>query len=60
MTYVQHGVQLSDEQKRNLAHAGLNKSNLNIKLPHDKLAGPDVLNLTQQQINKVKNALLMV
>ena len=57
MTYVQHGVQLSDEQKRNLAHAGLNKSNLSIKLPYDKLAGPDVLNLSQQQIKKVKKCI---
>ncbi len=57
MVYMQHGVQLSDEQKRNLAHAGVNKTNINIKLAHDHLRGSVVLNLTQRQIEKIKKCI---
>ena len=57
MAYMQHGVQLSDEQKRNLAHAGVNRTNINIKLAHDHLRGSDVLNLTQRQIDKIKKCI---
>ena len=57
MAYFKHGVQLSEDQKRNLAHAGVNKTHLNIKLAHDKLSGSDELNLTQRQINKIKKCI---
>ena len=57
MAYSKHGVQLSEDQKRNLAHAGVNKTHLNIKLAHDKLSGSDELNLTQRQINKIKKCI---
>ena len=57
MAYVKYGVQLNDEQRRNLVHAGTNKTGLNIRLSHDKLVGSDELNLTQRQIDKVKKCI---
>ena len=57
MTYVKYGVQLNDEQRRNLVHAGTNKTGLNIRLSHDKLVGSDELNLTHTQIDKIKKCI---
>ena len=57
MTYVKYAVQLSEEQKRNLAHAGVNKMGVNIKLTHDKLSGSDELDLTQRQVDKIKKCI---
>ncbi len=57
MTYVKYAVQQSEEQKRNLAHAGINKTGVNIKLTHDKLSGSDELDLTQRQVEKIKKCI---
>ncbi len=57
MTCLKYGVQLNDEQRRNLVHASTNKTGLNIRLSHDKLVGSDELNLAQRQIDKVRKCI---
>ena len=56
-TYIEYGVELTNEQKSKLASAILNKSPLTLRLKHSHLRGSDELMLTKRQIAKIKKSL---
>lgn len=52
--YIKYGLNLSDNQKQNIAHGYKNKTSLVLKISNKDLVGKDELFLTQQQINKIQ------
>ena len=56
-TYFEYGVNLTDNQKMNLAKSMNNKCPLTLRLKHLDLAGNDELMLTKSQISKIRKSL---
>ena len=56
-TYIEYGVELTNEQKSKLASPILNKSPLTLRLKHSHLRDSDELMLTKRQIAKIKKSL---
>ena len=52
--YIEYGVNLTDNQKMNLASAINNKTPLTLRIKHSNLTGNDELMLTKTQIGKIK------
>ena len=57
-TYHLYGLNLSENQKANLAKAYQNKTGYTLRLTHKQLQGEDEIPLTATQIKKINNALL--
>ena len=55
--YIEYGVNLTDNQKMNLASAINNKTPLTLRIKHTNLKGNDELMLTKTQIGKIKKSL---
>ena len=55
--YIEYGVNLTDNQKMNLASAINNKTPLTLRIKHTNLRGNDELMLTKTQIGKIKESL---
>ena len=55
--YIEYGVNLTDNQKMNLAKAINNKTPLTLRIKHTTLRGNDELMLTKTQIGKIKKSL---
>ena len=55
-SYIEYGVNLTDNQKMNLATA-INKTPLTLRIKHTNLRGNDGLMLTKTQIGKVRKSL---
>ena len=55
--YIEYGVNLTDNQKMNLASAINNKNPLTLRIKHSNLTGNDELMLTKTQIGKMKKSL---
>ena len=53
-SYIEYGVNLTDNQKMNLASAINNKTPLTLRIKHTYLRGNDELMLTKTQIGKIK------
>ena len=56
-SYIEYGVNLTDNQKMNLASAINNKPPLTLRIKHTNLRGNDELMLTKAQIGKIKKSL---
>ena len=56
-SYIEYGVNLTDNQKMNLASAMNNKTPLTLRIKHTNLRGNDELMLTKTQIGKIKKSL---
>ena len=56
MSYLQHGVKLTDGQKQKLARAYKNNEAITIRLSNSQLTGPDEMMLTKTQINRIRKA----
>ena len=56
-SYIEYGVNLTDNQEMNLASAVNNKTPLTLKMKHTNLRGNDELMLTKTQIGKIKKYL---
>ena len=54
--YIEYSVNLTDNQKLNLASAINNKTRLTLRIKHSKLEGNDELMLTKTQIGKIKKS----
>ena len=57
-TYHLYRLNLSENQKANLAKAYQNKTGYVLRLTHKQLQGEDEIPLTTTQIKKLNNALL--
>ena len=57
MTYVPHGVKLSQGQKQRLAKALSNKSAITLRLSKTDLKGNDMLMLTTTQLKRIQKAM---
>ena len=57
MTYIEYGVNLTDNQKLNLASAINNKTPLTLRIKRTNLRGNDELMLTKRQIVKIQKSL---
>ena len=55
--YVEYGINLTDNQKLNLASAINNKTPLTLRIKHSNLRGNDELMLTKRQIVKIQKSL---
>ena len=55
--YIEYSVNLTDNQKMNLASAINNKTPLTLRIKHTNLRGNDELMLTKTQIGKIKESL---
>ena len=55
--YIEYGVNLTDNQKMNLASAINNKTPLTLRIKHSNLKGNDDLMLTKTQIGKIKKTI---
>ena len=55
--YIEYGVNLTDNQKMNLASAINNKTPLTLRIKHTSLRGNDELMFTKTQIGKIKKSL---
>ena len=55
-TYIAHGVTLSEGQRKKLANAINENSEITLRISHNALSGPDEMMLTQTQINKIHKA----
>ena len=55
--YIDYGVNLTDNQKFNLASAINNKTPLTLRIKHSNLIGNDELMLTKRQITKIRKSL---
>ena len=55
--YTEYGVNLTDNQKMNLASAINNKTPLTLRMKHSNLKGNDELMLTKTQIGKIRKSL---
>ena len=53
-SYIEYGVNLTDNQKMNSASAINNKTPLTLRIKHSNLIGNDELMLTKTQIGKIK------
>ena len=56
-SYIEYGVNLTDNQKINLASAINNKTPLTLRIKHSNLRGNDELMLTKRQIVKIQKSL---
>ena len=56
-SYIEYGVNLTDNQKMNLASAINNKTPLTLRIKHSNLRGNDELMLTKTQIGKIRKSL---
>ena len=56
MTYVTHGVSLTDGQKQSLAAAVRSGRGVALRLSASQLTGPDKLKLTTTQISRIRKA----
>ena len=56
-SYFEYGVNLTDNQKLNLAKSINNKCPLTLRIKHSNLRGNDELMLTERQIIKIENSL---
>ena len=54
---IEYGVNLTDNQKMNLASAINNKTPLTLRMKHSNLKGNDELMLTKTQIGKIRKSL---
>ena len=57
MSYIPHGVTLSQNQRTKLAKAFKNREPITIRLSHNELTGPDELMLTKTQIGRIRRSL---
>ena len=57
ISYIEYGVNLTDNQKSNLASAISNKTPLTLRIKHSNLRGNDELMLTKRQIVKIQKSL---
>ena len=57
MSYIEYGVNLSDNQKAKLSKALSNKSAITIRLTKSDLTGSDELMLTQTQLKRIQKAM---
>ena len=55
-TYFEHGVNLTDNQKMNLASAINNKTPLTLRIKHSNLTGNNELMLSKIQIGKIQKS----
>ena len=55
-SYIEYGVNLTDNQKMKLASAINNKTPLTLRIKHTNLRGNDELMLTKTQIGKIKKS----
>ena len=56
-SYIEYGVNLTDNQKMNLASAINNKTPLTLRIKHSNLRENDELMLTNTQIGKIRKSL---
>ena len=56
-SYIEYGVNLTDNQKMNLTTAINNKTPLTLRIKHTNLRGNDELMLTKTQIGKIRKSL---
>ena len=56
-TYFEYGVNLADNQKRNLASAMNNNAPLTLRIKHSNLSGNDELMLTKTQLKRIQKSL---
>ena len=56
-SYIEYRVNLTDNQKLNLASAINNKTPLTLRIKHSNLRGNDELMLTKRQIVKIQKSL---
>ena len=56
-TYFEYGVNLTDNQKKNLASAMNSNTPLTLRLKHSNLTGNDELMLTKTQLNRIQKSL---
>ena len=56
-TYFEYGVNLTDNQKRNLASAMNNHTPLTLRIKHRNLTGNDELMLTKTQLKRIQKSL---
>ena len=56
-SYIEYRVNLTDNQKLNLASAINNKTPLTLRIKHSNLRGNDKLMLTKRQIVKIQKSL---
>ena len=56
-SYIEYGVNLTDNQKMNLASAINNKTPLTLRIKHSNLRGNDELMITKTQIGKIRKSL---
>ena len=54
--YIEYGVNLTDNQKMNLASAINNKTPLTLRIKHTNLLGNDEMMLTKTQIGKMRKS----
>jgi hypothetical protein len=54
MVYSEHGLYLSDLQKKNVAHAVINNTGISLELLNNQLNGDFKLPLTTRQITRIK------
>ena len=57
-SYFEYGVNLTDNQKLNLAKSLNNKCPLTLRIKHSNLRGNEELMLTKRQIIKMENSLM--
>ena len=57
-SYIEYGVNLTDNQKLNLTKSINNKCPLTLRIEHSNLIGNDDLMLTKRQIIKIENSLV--
>ena len=55
--YFEYGVNLTDNQKRNLASAINSKSPLTLRIKHPNLTGNDELMLTKTQLKRIQKSI---
>ena len=53
-SYIEYGVNLTDNQKLNLAKSINNKCPLTLRIKHSNLTGNDELMLNKRQLIKIK------
>ena len=56
-SYIEHSVNLTDNQKMNLAKSIKNKCPLTLRIKYSDLAGDDEMMFTVRQIKKIKKAM---
>ena len=58
MSYVRHGVTVSEDQKKKLVNAIKHNKEVAIRLGYNELTGPNPISITSQQQAKINKAKL--